>query len=114
MDATLEPTGYAALDALLPRLEAIPTLPLQRLADERVALLGRKQGAITALLKTLPTLPPEQRPAFGAAVNRVKQAFEAAFETRERGLARAGGGESCRSWTSPSRAGSAGSAPAIR
>jgi phenylalanyl-tRNA synthetase alpha chain len=55
-----------------------------------VAVLGRKQGALTALLKTVPQLEAGERRRFGAALNRVKEAFEAAFESRAAELAAAG------------------------
>lgn len=78
----MEPTGYHELDGLLPRLAAILFLTGEALEAERIAVLGRKQGLLTALLKRLPDLPPDQRKAFGAAVNQVKQAFEAAFDAQ--------------------------------
>ena len=46
-----------------------------------------KQGAITALLKQLAVLPPEEKKTFGAIVNQAKQAFEAALNTRRETLA---------------------------
>ncbi len=86
----MEPTGYHELDGLLPRLAAIQSLTGEALEAERIAVLGRKQGLLTALLKQLPDLAPEQRKAFGAAVNRVKQAFEAAFDAQTAAVAGAG------------------------
>jgi phenylalanyl-tRNA synthetase alpha chain len=80
-------TGYADLDALLPRLEAIPSLSADALAAETTAVLGRKQGVLTAALRAVPTLPVEQRKAYGAAVNRLKASFEAAFAARSEALA---------------------------
>ena len=80
-------TGYADLDALLPRLEAIPSLSADALAAETTAVLGRKQGVLTAALRAVPTLPVEQRKAYGAAVNRLKASFEAAFAERGEALA---------------------------
>ena len=80
-------TGYADLDALLPRLEAIPSLSADALASETTAVLGRKQGVLTAALRAVPTLPVEQRKAYGAAVNRLKASFEAAFAARSEALA---------------------------
>ena len=78
----MEPTGYQELDQLLPRLAAIPALAGDALEAERIAVLGRKQGILTALLKQLPEMPPEDRKAYGAAVNQVKQAFESALDAR--------------------------------
>ena len=89
-------TGYPDLDALLPRLEAIPSLGQEALAVENTAVLGRKQGILTAALRSVPTLPVEQRKGYGTAVNQLKARFEAAFaqraevlaaETRHRALA---------------------------
>jgi phenylalanyl-tRNA synthetase alpha chain len=41
-----------------------------------------KNGALTALLRKLGGLPPEERPAVGRAANEVKRALEAAYEAR--------------------------------
>ncbi|MBX3145516.1 MAG: phenylalanine--tRNA ligase subunit alpha [Gemmatimonadales bacterium] len=101
----MEPTGYSELDALLPRLEALAALDAAALDNERIALLGRKQGVLTALLKSLPTLAPEERKPFGAAVNRLKQAFEAAFESREAALTGSAGEAERRDLTMPGRRG---------
>jgi phenylalanyl-tRNA synthetase alpha chain len=79
----MDPTGYPQLDSLLPRLTAVAGLDASGLETERIAVLGRKQGALTAAMKALATLPIEERKRFGEAVNRVKQAFEVAFAARE-------------------------------
>ncbi|MGH7560381.1 MAG: phenylalanine--tRNA ligase subunit alpha [Gemmatimonadales bacterium] len=81
--------NYPDLDALLPRLEAIPGLDPDRLAAERVAVLGRKQGALTAALRAVAGMSPEDRRRFGAEANRLKEAFEAAFAARDAELAAA-------------------------
>jgi phenylalanyl-tRNA synthetase alpha chain len=83
----MQPTGYPDLDALLPRLAAVAGLDAGALAAERIAVLGRKQGALTAALKALPGLTPEERKRFGALANELKQAFEEAFSAREAELA---------------------------
>ena len=75
-------TGYSDLDALLPRLEAAPALGAAELEAEEIAILGRKSGSLTAALKRVATLPVEERKRFGAAVNRLKAHFEAAFAAR--------------------------------
>ena len=82
-----ESTGYPDLDALLPRLAAVAELDPAGLEAERIAILGRKQGAITALLKQVPAMAPEARKAFGGAINRIKQAFEEAFDSRQAAVA---------------------------
>jgi len=48
----------------------------------RVSLLG-KQGKITAQLKTLGTLPPDERKAAGEAINRARDAISQALSTRK-------------------------------
>ena len=47
----------------------------------RVRYLGR-QGTLTMLLRSLGTLPPEERPLVGAAANEAKRALEALLEAR--------------------------------
>src|SRR5690606_8876520 len=54
---------------------------LEALEALRVGLLG-KQGAITAQLKQLGTLPPEQRKAAGEAINRVRDQVGQALASR--------------------------------
>jgi phenylalanyl-tRNA synthetase alpha chain len=48
--------------------------------------LGRKNGKLTGLLKTLGQLPGEQRPAFGQALNEAKQRVEAALSEKKAAL----------------------------
>lgn len=79
-------TGYPDLDALLPRLEAVPALGSAELEAEEIAVLGRKSGVLTAALKRVATLPADERKGFGAAVNRLKTRFEAAFAARRDAL----------------------------
>jgi len=52
--------------------------------------LGRK-GALTSILRTLGTLPQEERPAVGSAVNDLKQALAARIESRRKELKKQGG-----------------------
>ena len=47
----------------------------------RVRFLGR-QGALTQLLRSLGTLPPEERPTVGAAANEAKRVLEALLDAR--------------------------------
>ncbi len=54
---------------------------LAALDEIRVAYLG-KNGQLTAQLKRLGKLPPEQRPLAGQAINKAKQALQQAIETR--------------------------------
>lgn len=55
---------------------------LSTLEDIRVDQLGKK-GKLTALLKTLGTLSPEERPKAGAEINAAKQSVADAIEARK-------------------------------
>jgi phenylalanyl-tRNA synthetase alpha chain len=61
---------------------------LQQLDDLRVRYLGKK-GEITAQLKSLGGMAPEQRKAFGQAVNRVRDVVNQAIHARREALAAA-------------------------
>ncbi|MCI4441204.1 phenylalanyl-tRNA synthetase alpha subunit [Tibeticola sediminis] len=56
------------------------------LENAKARFLG-KSGRVTALLKDLAGLDPEQRKAMGAQINRVKQAVEAALNERRQAMA---------------------------
>ncbi len=58
----------------------------QELENVKAHYVG-KQGQITALLKQLASLSPEEKKTFGATVNQAKQAFEAALNERREALA---------------------------
>lgn len=58
---------------------------LGALDDVRVRYLGKK-GEITVLLKSLGSLPAGERKVQGQAINRVKQAVQAALEERKQQL----------------------------
>jgi phenylalanyl-tRNA synthetase alpha chain len=57
---------------------------LKALDDE---FLSRKSGSVTALMQTLKGLPPDERRAFGAAVNTLKSHIESALQERRTALA---------------------------
>ena len=76
-------------------LEALLQAGLSDIADAnnskdlegvRVQLLG-KQGSVTTQLKTIGALAPEDRSAFGAAVNRVRVELTTALESRSVAIA---------------------------
>jgi len=56
------------------------------LEQAKARYLG-KSGALTALLKKLGELPPEQRPRAGSLINEAKARIEAGLEARRAGLA---------------------------
>jgi phenylalanyl-tRNA synthetase alpha chain len=86
-----EETGKSGLVDELNALEREALARLAATPDEkgleewRVEVLGRR-GALAERLRGLAALPPEARPAAGAAGNRVKGALEAAFAERQRSL----------------------------
>jgi len=48
--------------------------------------IGRKTGAVTTILRGVPDLPPEDRPAVGKRANEVRVALETALAEREAAL----------------------------
>ncbi|WP_438767281.1 phenylalanine--tRNA ligase subunit alpha [Kushneria sp. TE3] len=54
---------------------------IRALEDIRVHYLGKK-GEVTALLKGLGKLPPEERPAAGEVINQARQQIESALEAK--------------------------------
>lgn len=69
-------SGLAAIDAVV---------SLQALEQVKVEFLGKK-GQLTQALKSLGQLPAEQRPAQGAAINKVKQALQTAIDKQKESL----------------------------
>ncbi len=59
----------------------------ESLQSLRVTYLGRK-GKITALIRSVGSLPPEDRPRMGQAANRLKKELEGRFEQAEERLRR--------------------------
>lgn len=57
----------------------------EALEEIRIRVLGRK-GALTAILRSLGELSPEERPAIGQAANEVKTAITAAYDKRKAAL----------------------------
>jgi phenylalanyl-tRNA synthetase alpha chain len=76
-------------------LEAAALGALEEAADEaalerwRVEWLGRQDGRVTALTRSIKDQPGDKRAAFGAAANRLKMALEAALAARQEDLQRA-------------------------
>ena len=58
---------------------------LAALEEARVQLLGKK-GELTAILKSMGQLSPEERPAMGQMANEVRAAIEEKLEARSRAL----------------------------
>ena len=76
----------------LGRLEAEVLLEIAKAGDAnqleaiRIAYLGRKEGRISAILRGLGAMAPEERPAVGQEANRVKALVSQALEERGRSL----------------------------
>lgn len=86
MQSELEGLRAAALQ------QAAGAATLEALEQLRVDLLGKK-GSITALLKQLGGLPPEERRRFGAEVNVARDELSAALAERRAALEAAALGE---------------------
>ena len=86
------------------RLPEVRAADEHRLQELKTELLGRKAGALTEILKQLPTLDPEHRKAVGAQANVLKQELEDAIAARERELAGAARKPSGADLTMPGRA----------
>ncbi|HEV8264155.1 MAG TPA: phenylalanine--tRNA ligase subunit alpha [Gemmatimonadales bacterium] len=78
----------AALASLRERLKEIPQADEHRLQELKTELLGRKAGALTEILKALPSLDAPTRKEVGGAANALKRELESAFDARERALQR--------------------------
>jgi len=77
--AQLQAEGLAALDAATDDAA---------IDQWRVAWLGRQDGRVSALLRTVRDLPSDQRAAFGQAANALKNALEEALATRQDSIRR--------------------------
>src|SRR2546422_6590965 len=78
----------AALNSLRERLKEIPHADERRLQELKIELLGRKAGALTEILKALPSLDPETRKRVGGQANALKRELEQAIDEREQSLKR--------------------------
>jgi phenylalanyl-tRNA synthetase alpha chain len=94
----------ASLDGLRGRLKDIAQADAQQLQQLRTELLGRKNGALTQILKGLPDLDAEARRAVGAEANALKRDFEEALAARAAALAASAGDAAVGDPTMPGRA----------
>jgi len=78
--------SFSDLEARLGRVTGLEAAALEA---EEIAVLGRKHGVLTAALRRIPTLPEQERRAFGAAVNALKARFVQAIAARRDALAAA-------------------------
>ena len=85
------PSDSASPEDLRQRLAAVASLDAAALAAEEIAVLGRKQGALTHALKAMATLSIEEKRSRGAELNALKLEFEAAITARRAELSAAAG-----------------------
>jgi phenylalanyl-tRNA synthetase alpha chain len=74
------------LAAVAGRVEEIANADARRLEELKTELLGRKAGAVTHILRSLPALPPEERRAAGQQANQLKRQLEEAIAARHAAL----------------------------
>lgn len=79
----------ARLDGLRERLREVPQADERRLQDLRTEILGRKNGALTDIIRSLPALDAAARKAVGGPANTLKREWEASLDAREAELSRA-------------------------
>jgi phenylalanyl-tRNA synthetase alpha chain len=77
------------LAAIAGRIDEIASADARRLEELKTELLGRKAGALTVVLRSLPELPPEERRGAGQQANQLKGQIEAAIAGRHEALAAA-------------------------
>ncbi|HET7251838.1 MAG TPA: phenylalanine--tRNA ligase subunit alpha [Gemmatimonadales bacterium] len=79
----------ARLAGLRERLREVPQADERRLQDLRTEILGRKNGALTDIIRSLPGLDAAARKAVGGPANTLKREWEAALDARQAELSRA-------------------------
>ncbi len=77
------------LAAIAARVDEIAGADARQLEELKTELLGRKAGALTTILRSLPELPPEERRGAGQQANQVKRLLEEAIAARQAALAAA-------------------------
>jgi phenylalanyl-tRNA synthetase alpha chain len=75
------------LAAIARRIDEIHTADARQLDDLKTALLGRKAGALTAILRSVATLPPDEKRRIGSAANQLRDQIQQALDARQRALA---------------------------
>jgi len=74
------------LEAVARTIAELREADAARLTQFKVALLGRKNGRLTQILRSLSTLPPDERRAVGQRANQLKREVEEAIAAREKEL----------------------------
>jgi phenylalanyl-tRNA synthetase alpha chain len=76
----------AELAAIAGRIDEIAGADAHQLDALKIELLGRKAGALTAILRSVADLPPEEKRRIGSAANQLKLTLESAILARSREL----------------------------
>ncbi|MDH4045802.1 MAG: phenylalanine--tRNA ligase subunit alpha [Gemmatimonadota bacterium] len=76
------------LAAIAARAHDVARADARQLDDLRTELLGRKAGALTEVLRALPSLTPDERRVVGQRANQIKRELEAAIGARQDELTR--------------------------
>ena len=74
------------LEAVARTIAELREADVAGLTQFKVALLGRKNGRLTQILRSLSTLPPGERRAVGQRANQLKREAEEAIAAREKEL----------------------------
>ena len=74
----------ALREEVLARIDGAPDMAA--IDAVRIEWLGRKAGRITSLMREIPSVPPDDRAAFGQAVNALKAAVAERLESRKAAL----------------------------
>jgi phenylalanyl-tRNA synthetase alpha chain len=75
------------LAAIAARTDEITRADARQLEALKTELLGRKAGALTEVLRQLPSLPADERRSVGQRANAIKRELEAAIAARQEVLA---------------------------
>ena len=81
-----DPTIQEKLEIVVSAVGEAATADSARLGEMRTQILGRKAGLLTEVLRSLSTIPVEDRRSVGARANELKRDLEAALAERERVL----------------------------
>jgi phenylalanyl-tRNA synthetase alpha chain len=77
---------HAELEAVARALDRVSTADAAALAELKTEYLGRKAGRLTGILRSLASLPADERRTVGARANQLKKELEAAVAARETSL----------------------------
>jgi len=92
------------LETVAAAVGEVSAVDIEGLSELRTKVLGRKAGLLTEILRSLSSLPAEERRPIGQRANQLKQELEAAIAERERVLAADSTKATGIDWSMPDRA----------